>query len=108
MPLVSRSRRRRTAASTAACESQTLPPRILPPTVGPSCEPQPKARRAWVNRLCEAAPDGKSEQSALRRRTDGEVQWSETVAVAANAAHVYTECARIWNPIHTDDAVARA
>jgi len=53
-------------------------------------------------------PDGKSEQSALRRRADGEVQWSETVTVAANAAHVYTECARIWNPIHTDDVVARA
>jgi len=30
------------------------------------------------------------------------------VAVAANLAHVYTECARIWNPIHTDLAVARA
>jgi acyl dehydratase len=30
------------------------------------------------------------------------------VAVAATAAHVYTECARIWNPIHTDIAYARA
>ena len=30
------------------------------------------------------------------------------VAVPANAAHVYTECARIWNPIHTDVAHARA
>jgi len=28
------------------------------------------------------------------------------VAVGAGAAHVYTECARIWNPIHTDKAVA--
>jgi acyl dehydratase len=26
--------------------------------------------------------------------------------VAAGAAHVYTECARIFNPIHTDRAVA--
>jgi len=34
--------------------------------------------------------------------------WSERVDVAAGAAHVYTECARIWNPIHTDAAVARA
>jgi acyl dehydratase len=34
--------------------------------------------------------------------------WTESVAVAANAAHVYTECARIWNPIHTDEGVARA
>lgn len=31
-----------------------------------------------------------------------------TVPVAANLAHVYTECARIWNPIHTDLAVAQA
>lgn len=30
------------------------------------------------------------------------------IEVAANAAHVYTECARIWNPIHTDIAHARA
>jgi acyl dehydratase len=29
------------------------------------------------------------------------------VPLAATAAHVYTECARIWNPIHTDPAVAR-
>jgi acyl dehydratase len=28
------------------------------------------------------------------------------VPVGAGAAHVYTECARIWNPIHTDRAVA--
>jgi acyl dehydratase len=30
------------------------------------------------------------------------------LAVSATAAHVYTECARIWNPIHTDIAYARA
>jgi len=30
------------------------------------------------------------------------------IAVAAEAAHTYTECARIWNPIHTDRAVALA
>ena len=29
-----------------------------------------------------------------------------SVPVSAMAAHVYTECARIWNPIHTDAAVA--
>ncbi|MCR9277199.1 MAG: MaoC family dehydratase N-terminal domain-containing protein [Pseudomonadaceae bacterium] len=33
---------------------------------------------------------------------------SKRIAVAAGAAHVYSECARIWNPIHTDRAVARA
>ena len=30
------------------------------------------------------------------------------VEVQSGLAHVYTECARIWNPIHTDAAVARA
>jgi acyl dehydratase len=30
------------------------------------------------------------------------------IAVSATAAHVYTECARIWNPSHTDVAYARA
>jgi acyl dehydratase len=30
------------------------------------------------------------------------------IMVAANLAHVYTECARIWNPIHTDVAYAHA
>ncbi len=28
------------------------------------------------------------------------------VSISAVAAHVYTECARIWNPVHTDAAVA--
>lgn len=28
------------------------------------------------------------------------------IAVSATAAHVYTECARIWNPIHTERRVA--
>ncbi len=31
-----------------------------------------------------------------------------TIPIAANAAHVYTECARIFNPIHTDRKVALA
>ena len=35
------------------------------------------------------------------------VDWQEKVDVPASAAWVYTECARIWNPIHTDVAVAR-
>ncbi len=33
---------------------------------------------------------------------------SYRIQVPAGAAHVYTECARIWNPIHTDRAVALA
>jgi len=37
----------------------------------------------------------------------GAVEWQESLDVPASAAWVYTECARIWNPIHTDVAVAR-
>jgi acyl dehydratase len=33
--------------------------------------------------------------------------WQVVVDVPATLALVYTECARIWNPIHTDVAVAR-
>jgi len=32
----------------------------------------------------------------------------DDIHVPAGAAHTYTECARIWNPIHTDRAVALA
>ena len=35
-------------------------------------------------------------------------RWAEGQEVPYHLAHVYTECARIWNPIHTDLAVARA
>jgi acyl dehydratase len=34
--------------------------------------------------------------------------WSASVPISPTLAHVYTECARIWNPIHTDRAVALA
>ncbi len=32
--------------------------------------------------------------------------WSAEVPISPTLAHVYTECARIWNPIHTDRAIA--
>lgn len=38
---------------------------------------------------------------------DGSLEKTGEVEVPATAAHVYTECARIWNPIHTDPAYAR-
>ena len=34
--------------------------------------------------------------------------WTAEVPIARNLAHVYTECARIFNPIHTDIAYAKA
>jgi len=39
---------------------------------------------------------------------DAVITWHDLVDVPATLALVYTECARIWNPIHTDVAVARA
>lgn len=39
----------------------------------------------------------------LQNLTDAD---SFDIAIAQEAAHTYTECARIWNPIHTDRAVA--
>jgi acyl dehydratase len=47
-------------------------------------------------------------RATVRDGGTGPVRWTETVEVSARAAHVYTECARIWNPIHTDVTVARA
>jgi acyl dehydratase len=51
--------------------------------------------------------DGGGQAPALRGTIDV-VGWEERVDVGPGLAHVYTECARIWNPIHTDIAVARA
>ena len=39
---------------------------------------------------------------------DEDLQRLGKIEIAASAAHVYAECARIWNPIHTDIAHARA
>jgi acyl dehydratase len=47
-------------------------------------------------------PDGRGDASPPRR------DWSVAVPAPAGLAHTYTECARIWNPIHTDKAVARS
>jgi len=46
--------------------------------------------------------------SAARRSRPSRAIVASSIGVSAGAAHVYSECARIWNPIHTDLAVARA
>jgi acyl dehydratase len=51
------------------------------------------------------APDPSAADASLR---DVSPITSTTRAIAAGGAHVYTECSRIWNPIHTDAAVAAA
>jgi acyl dehydratase len=50
------------------------------------------------------APAARPEQSDSAM----DIAWQEPVEIAAGTAHVYTECARIWNPIHTDISAARA
>jgi acyl dehydratase len=59
-----------------------------------------------TGRLAEPlVPVGHTDASAP---VDLPPRWTERVEITAGAAHVYTECARIWNPIHTDAAVAHA
>lgn len=41
-------------------------------------------------------------------RPDLALRVDAPIAVPATAAQIYTACSRIWNPIHTDVAVARA
>lgn len=53
---------------------------------------------------CEGAPaewTGRGEEGSAP-------DWSATIPIAPTLAHVYSECARIWNPIHTDKAAAQA
>ncbi|MBI1846630.1 MAG: MaoC family dehydratase N-terminal domain-containing protein [Candidatus Rokubacteria bacterium] len=54
------------------------------------------------------ACEDEGQVDALPEAPGGPPRWDAPVPVAAGAAHVYTETARIWNPIHTDLAVARA
>ncbi len=41
-------------------------------------------------------------------KTNGSARAEIPIPISTVAAHVYTECARIWNPVHTDAAVAAA
>jgi acyl dehydratase len=43
---------------------------------------------------------------ALPELDDLQAAESQAIEVLEGSAHTYTECARIWNPIHTDRAVA--
>lgn len=54
------------------------------------------------DRQLEPAPASPAPRAEL---ADGA---AASLPVPAQAAHVYSECARIWNPIHTDLAHARA
>jgi acyl dehydratase len=55
-------------------------------------------RGAWTTRRGQHADQAAAHPGAA---------WEEPIAIPVWAAHVYTEGARIFNPIHTDRAVAR-
>ncbi len=55
-----------------------------------------------------SAPGRRREGIAASPEPGSPAAWTVAVPIAATLAHVYSECARIWNPIHTDAAVARA
>jgi len=59
---------------------------------------------------CERGSTRPSPRSSPQRgeKEVASPDWATDIAIPANLAHVYTECARIWNPIHTDRAVALA
>lgn len=46
--------------------------------------------------------------AAVEVDVDRSVRDEARISVPATAAQIYTACSRIWNPIHTDVAVARA
>jgi hypothetical protein len=57
----------------------------------------------------EMAPPLKNELPPVARvgQRDHIIAWW-TIPIAWNEAHVYTECSRIFNPIHTDNRIAAA
>jgi acyl dehydratase len=61
-----------------------------------------------IYRGVECEPGGSAPESATPAPTRPKPDWSVRLPVPAGLAHTYTECARIWNPIHTDKAVAQA
>ena len=57
---------------------------------------------------CDDTAPRQKDGAATPESNDAPADWSATVPISPTLAHVYTECARIWNPIHTDRAVAHA
>jgi acyl dehydratase len=55
---------------------------------------------------CEPRGSAPTHAAPPARSAPPRPEWSVRVSVPAGLAHTYTECARIWNPIHTDKAVA--
>jgi hypothetical protein len=60
------------------------------------------ASRSWVG----IARSATSPKAPAAIASDAAPRVTREIPLSATAAHVYTECARIWNPIHSDAAVA--
>ncbi|MFN8037851.1 MAG: MaoC/PaaZ C-terminal domain-containing protein [Acidimicrobiales bacterium] len=58
--------------------------------------------------LDDALPPAPPEPSGDADPAEVGVRCATSIPIDAGLAHTYTECARIWNPIHTDAAVAAA
>ena len=71
--------------------------------LGVDCDPSPLSSEERGQGEGSSKGEGRSKGEAPPGET-----WSAEVPISRTLAHVYTECARIWNPIHTDRAVARA
>jgi acyl dehydratase len=81
--------------------------------LGVRCDGQPRADAAHEGGVREMGP--RAADRSPRRANGGPAtaggdaagSWTVERPVSATLAHVYSECARIWNPIHTDRAIAR-
>jgi len=73
---------------------------------GVACATQ--AETSAENSSTAPAQPGRDAPGGVWGEPKGPPNWTIQVPISAHLAHVYTECARIWNPIHTDIAVARA
>ena len=74
--------------------------------LGVDCDgpPHPNPRAREERELETLSPQGRGQGEG--RPQDEAWSWSADVPISPTLSHVYTECARIWNPIHTDRATA--
>jgi acyl dehydratase len=75
--------------------------------LGVDCDPSPLSPQGRGQGEGSSKGGGRSRGEEWPKGEATET-WSAEVPISRTLAHVYTECARIWNPIHTDRAVARA
>ncbi len=103
--------RLRTTATVSAAEPRSPGAYVVTrlETVDAAGRPVSTTEYGSIYRGVECEPHGAPPGTATPARpSPARPDWSVSVPVPAGLAHTYTECARIWNPIHTDKAVAQA